>query len=255
MSCCGGGSSQQDSSNNNNSDKSNNNNKPSGILKNKQSVAKNQRSPKNNNEETTSNSPENQRKSGYSGDSILKFCICGQSSVGKTSLTKRLCFGVFNQNLRPTIGVDFLTKSLVIDGDCITLQLFDLQGQDVGGAKKSTTNFYYRGSHAIIIVTDAAQLISNTEKSVAEITNWKNDVDEKFSSEATDRLGGSKKSVPVVLFVNKVDLIETKKEMSQIEDLANNLVKELGFRSVHYVSAATGAMVQESFMEIVDTVR
>lgn len=272
-SCCGGG---------NNPDQTKQQQpqqQPSGILKNKQ-VVQQQKSSTNNNKNLNDDADNNNnitRNSGYSGDSILKFVLCGTASVGKTSLTKRFVYGVFNQNLRPTIGVDYLTKTIVADGIVTTLQLFDLQGQDLGGRTKATNQFYYRGSHAIIIVADASAMILNTERTLNEIKNWKADVDEKFlhggrnnnnSNEDDEEQqtptktvvsptsnNTNKPKVPIILFVNKMDLIETKWEMNTVEELAKGLVEKLGFHSYHLVSAATGALVRESFMEIVDNVR
>ena len=43
---------------------------------------------------------------------IYKIIMLGESSVGKTNLLTRFTKNEFNEDLRPTIGVEFATKSI-----------------------------------------------------------------------------------------------------------------------------------------------
>ena len=75
---------------------------------------------------------------------ILLVCEC---SVGKTALTQRLIYDMYQKKLDPTIGVDYSTKMFKMnDSKLVKLQMWDTAGQenfislirtyykDVGGA-------------------------------------------------------------------------------------------------------------------------
>ena len=183
------------------------------------------------------------------GDCLLKFCLAGVQAVGKTSLCRRFIFGVINEQQRSTVGVDFFTKTLVVNGDCVSLQIFDLQGQDLGGRTKATTNFYYRGSHGILIVSDSVSILQNPQKALAEIESWKKDVDEKLNNDF------EKPKAPVILLINKMDIPETKSEMTLVEETGKKAMNKFGFDEVFFVSAKTGALVSDAFMDLVDRAR
>lgn len=52
---------------------------------------------------------------------VYKIIVIGDSSVGKTSLTYRFCEGAFLEHAEATIGVDFRSKTIEIDGEEITV--------------------------------------------------------------------------------------------------------------------------------------
>lgn len=53
----------------------------------------------------------------------FKVLVIGDSGVGKTCLTYRLCAGEFPQRVEATIGVDFRERMLDIDGEIIKVSL------------------------------------------------------------------------------------------------------------------------------------
>ena len=62
---------------------------------------------------------------------ILKVIILGDSGVGKTSLMHRYVSDKFSQQYKATIGADFLTKEVSMDGDKVaTMQVWDTAGQE-----------------------------------------------------------------------------------------------------------------------------
>ncbi|KAM9818686.1 ras-related protein Rab-33B-like isoform 2-T2 [Syngnathus typhle] len=65
-----------------------------------------------------------------SGCRTFKVLVIGDSAVGKTCLTHRLCAGQFPNSAEATIGVDFREIVLDIDGEMIKLQLWDTAGQE-----------------------------------------------------------------------------------------------------------------------------
>jgi small GTP-binding protein len=61
---------------------------------------------------------------------IFKICILGDGGVGKTTLVARYLSGVFNDSLKITIGVNFYVKKFEFQENTVTLQLWDLAGED-----------------------------------------------------------------------------------------------------------------------------
>ncbi|XP_058497743.1 ras-related protein Rab-33B-like [Solea solea] len=82
----------------------------------------------------------------------FKVLVIGDSGVGKTCLTHRLCAGQFPSGVEATIGVDFRERALDVDGEKIKLQLWDTAGQE--RFRKSMVQHYYRNVHAVLFVYD-----------------------------------------------------------------------------------------------------
>lgn len=82
----------------------------------------------------------------------FKVLMIGDSGVGKTCLTHRLCAGEFPCRAEATIGVDFRERMVEIDGEKIKLQLWDTAGQE--RFRKSMVQHYYRNVHAVLFVYD-----------------------------------------------------------------------------------------------------
>ncbi|XP_029296327.1 ras-related protein Rab-33B-like [Cottoperca gobio] len=82
----------------------------------------------------------------------FKVLVIGDSGVGKTCLTHRLCAGEFPSRVEATIGVDFRERQLDINGERIKLQLWDTAGQE--RFRKSMVQHYYRNVHAVLFIYD-----------------------------------------------------------------------------------------------------
>uniref|UniRef100_A0A8C6SZB9 Ras-related protein Rab-33B n=1 Tax=Neogobius melanostomus TaxID=47308 RepID=A0A8C6SZB9_9GOBI len=82
----------------------------------------------------------------------FKVLMIGDSGVGKTCLTHRLCAGQFPCRAEATIGVDFRERTVEIDGEKIKLQLWDTAGQE--RFRKSMVQHYYRNVHAVLFIYD-----------------------------------------------------------------------------------------------------
>ena len=73
---------------------------------------------------------------------LVKVVIVGDGGVGKSSLIRRYCQGVFTSSYKKTIGVDFLEKVVTADnGAPVRLMLWDTAGQEEFDA---ITRAYYR---------------------------------------------------------------------------------------------------------------
>ncbi|OMP02604.1 Small GTPase superfamily [Corchorus olitorius] len=63
-------------------------------------------------------------------DYLFKLVLIGDSGVGKSNLLSRFTRNEFNLESKSTIGVEFATKSLSIDGKVIKAQIWDTAGQE-----------------------------------------------------------------------------------------------------------------------------
>jgi Ras-related protein Rab-30 len=102
---------------------------------------------------------------------LFKVVLVGNAGVGKTCLVRRFTQGMFPPGQGATIGVDFMIKTVEVDGEKIKvgiqhlqyrmglsprhmqLQIWDTAGQE---RFRSITQSYYRSAHALILVYDVA---------------------------------------------------------------------------------------------------
>ncbi|KAI5632037.1 ras family domain-containing protein [Phthorimaea operculella] len=82
---------------------------------------------------------------------LFKVVLVGNAGVGKTCLVRRFTQGLFPPGQGATIGVDFMIKTVEVDGEKVKLQIWDTAGQE---RFRSITQSYYRSAHALILVYD-----------------------------------------------------------------------------------------------------
>ncbi|KAE8727456.1 Ras-related protein RABA4c [Hibiscus syriacus] len=63
-------------------------------------------------------------------DYVFKVVLIGDSAVGKSQLLARFARNEFNIDSKATIGVEFQTKTLLIDHKSIKAQIWDTAGQE-----------------------------------------------------------------------------------------------------------------------------
>ncbi|EGG14837.1 Rab GTPase [Cavenderia fasciculata] len=82
----------------------------------------------------------------------LKCIVTGPPCVGKSSLLLQFCEKEFSTELDTTVGVEFQSKTMELDGQFkIKLEIWDTAGQE---SFRSITNNYYRGAHIALLVYD-----------------------------------------------------------------------------------------------------
>ena len=107
-------------------------------------------------------------------DVLFKILLIGDSGVGKTSVILRYTKNVFHEEFLNSIGVDFKSKDLNIDGRKVKLQIWDTAGQE---RFRTITTSYYRGAHAIVIVFDLTK-----RQTYEHVQKWMNDIN-RFAKE------------------------------------------------------------------------
>ena len=58
-----------------------------------------------------------------------KICLIGDGGVGKTTLINRYISGKYSEDFKMTIGVDFYTKNIEVEGINVNLQIWDFAGE------------------------------------------------------------------------------------------------------------------------------
>uniref|UniRef100_A0A3P9MZ42 RAB33B, member RAS onco family n=1 Tax=Poecilia reticulata TaxID=8081 RepID=A0A3P9MZ42_POERE len=142
----------------------------------------------------------------------FKVLVIGDSGVGKTCLSHRLCAGEFLRRTEATIGVDFRERALEVDGEKIKLQLWDTAGQE--RFRKSMVQHYYRNVHAVLFVYDVA-----CPASFDGLTAW-------VEEYRQNSLGHE---IPKFLIGNKSDLRDAGRTGCHVsQELAMNFAKTRG---------------------------
>uniref|UniRef100_A0A8C2RGI7 Ras-related protein Rab-30 n=1 Tax=Capra hircus TaxID=9925 RepID=A0A8C2RGI7_CAPHI len=106
-----------------------------------------------------------------------------------------LSHGLFPPGQGATIGVDFMIKTVEINGEKVKLQIWDTAGQE---RFRSITQSYYRSANALILTYDIT-----CEESFRCLPEWLREIEQYASNK-----------VITVLVGNKIDLAE-RREVSQ----------------------------------------
>lgn len=120
-------------------------------------------------------------------DFLCKVVLIGDSGVGKSNLLSRFTRNEFNSETNATIGVEFATKSVEVDGTIIKAQIWDTAGQE---RYRAIISAYYRGAVGALIVYDITQLTTFTN-----VERWLIELRENSSENVVIMLVGNKSDV------------------------------------------------------------
>eukprot|EP01133_Synstelium_polycarpum_P020428 gene20428-24512_t len=163
----------------------------------------------------------------YSGGNGM---LTGDYAVGKTSIIKRYCTGLFSPNYKLTIGVDFAVKEVTWDKNTtVSLQLWDIAGHERFG---TMTRVYYKYAIAAIIVFDLGR-----PTTFEAVTKWRDDINSKV-------VLGNQEPIPVLLLANKCDI----KEAVIDTEMLDNFVKKHNFIGWFATSAQGNINIEEAMM-------
>jgi small GTP-binding protein len=157
-------------------------------------------------------------------DIIFKVVIFGDAGCGKTTLRKRYMTNKYLSNLQHTIGVDFETKVLNLDGKEIKLLIWDFAGEE---RFRFIFPQYLYGAMGGILMYD----ITNYS-SFSHISDW------------LSVINATKERFPIILLGGKSDL-DVFREISWKE--GKKVAKSMGLKEFIECSSKTGENVQESF--------
>ncbi len=163
-------------------------------------------------------------------DFVFKITVIGDGGVGKTSLIKKYTKGSFKKEYIKTLGAQFSKYDEKIGNSAVKLFFWDIAGQAEFSFMRPT---FYKGSKAAIIVfSHAPKEIDNSFKHISE---WHEDI-KKYCG-----------NIPIVLFGNKIDLVNDELNKSKVEEI----VDKRDFLGYYNTSAKTGNGVYEAFQAII----
>ena len=155
----------------------------------------------------------------------FKILSIGNQEVGKSWLIKRYCEGRFVKRYITTIGIDYGVKKMSLDGSQVSINFFDLSGND---DYKIIREEFYNDSEGIFMVYDV-----DNRDSFVNLSQWEAEM---------KRHGIDTNEVQVVVCANKVD--GKGREVSTAEG-------QKWWKSRNYsyfeTSANTGLKVSEAF--------
>jgi small GTP-binding protein len=160
----------------------------------------------------------------------FKILLLGEPEVGKTSLIKRYVDNFFEEGYQITLGVDFLSKTVIMEDPDGNDQELSFQIWDVAG-QSSFTNFrhlYLKKAHGVFLVFD----LSRPEETYKKLDRWRQDVEDQ-SPLAKVIVIGNKEDLGKKLPANKDKILERFKAQELIT-----------------TSAKTGSKVQEAFVQM-----
>eukprot|EP00929_Paragymnodinium_shiwhaense_P045294 TRINITY_DN23160_c0_g1_i1.p1 TRINITY_DN23160_c0_g1~~TRINITY_DN23160_c0_g1_i1.p1 ORF type:complete len:209 (-),score=33.48 TRINITY_DN23160_c0_g1_i1:183-809(-) len=164
-------------------------------------------------------------------DYRFKVTVVGDCSVGKSCLTLRFINDRFEIR-GTTVGLDYGSRTIDLDGRSIMLQIWDTAGQE---SFRSLARSYLRGAACVLLAYDVSR-----RSSFDHIIRWLNDV----RQEASDR-------TVIMLVANKCDVTVEEREVSFEEGQRCAEDHKLLFIET---SAMTGHNVAAAFMQPVQEV-
>jgi small GTP-binding protein len=118
---------------------------------------------------------------------LFKLIVVGDSGTGKSCLVTRYADDEFKLDTKSTIGVEFKTVDVMLNGKTVKLQIWDTAGQE---RFRAITSAYYRGAVGVLMVYDITK-----RKTFLDIDKWLFEIKENC-------LNG----VNIILVGNKSDL-------------------------------------------------
>jgi small GTP-binding protein len=152
-----------------------------------------------------------------------KVCMIGAFSVGKSALVERFVHSIFSDRYLSTVGVKISKKIVRLDGDDMTIVLWDMEGKDDFADVNLS---YLRGAMGFFAVADGSR--KETLNMALHLR--------KLALETAGE-------VPYVVLINKADL-DWEISEDQIAALEASGVP------VIRTSAKTGQAVEEAFLSM-----
>jgi len=121
---------------------------------------------------------------------VVKVVLLGDSGVGKSSLLTRFVDQRFSGAYKATIGADFVTHDIVVDGRDVTLQVWDTAGQE---RFQSLGTAFFRGADCCVLVFDV-----NVLGSFSNLGRWQ----QEFITQAAPSMA---ERFPFIVLGNKTD--------------------------------------------------
>jgi len=179
-------------------------------------------------------------------DYLFKVVLIGDSGVGKSNLLSRFTRNEFNLESKSTIGVEFATRSINVDGKTLKAQIWDTAGQE---RYRAITAAYYRGAVGALLVYDISK-----QATYANVNRWLKELRDHADSNIVITLVGNKSDLKHLRAVstdeakqysadNRLSFIETSAlDASNVDASFQNILTEI-YRIVSSKSLAENSEI------------
>ncbi|GAA0148696.1 hypothetical protein Leryth_004247 [Lithospermum erythrorhizon] len=130
-------------------------------------------------------------------DYLFKVVLIGDSGVGKSNLLSRFTRNEFCLESKSTIGVEFATRTLQVEGRTVKAQIWDTAGQE---RYRAITSAYYRGALGALLVYDVTK-----PTTFENVSRWLKELRDHADSNIVIMLIGNKTDLKHLRAVNTED--------------------------------------------------
>ncbi|CAI9295934.1 unnamed protein product [Lactuca saligna] len=130
-------------------------------------------------------------------DYLFKIVLIGDSGVGKSNILSRFTRNEFCLESKSTIGVEFATRTLQVEGKTVKAQIWDTAGQE---RYRAITSAYYRGAVGALLVYDITKA-----QSFENVTRWLRELRDHADSNIVIMLAGNKSDLNHLRAVQETD--------------------------------------------------
>ncbi|XVF75262.1 hypothetical protein PTKIN_Ptkin13bG0173400 [Pterospermum kingtungense] len=130
-------------------------------------------------------------------DYLFKIVLIGDSGVGKSNILSRFTRNEFCLESKSTIGVEFATKTLQVQGKTVKAQIWDTAGQE---RYRAITSAYYRGAVGALLVYDLTK-----RQTFDNVLRWLRELRDHADSNIVIMMAGNKSDLNHLRAVSQED--------------------------------------------------
>lgn len=133
-------------------------------------------------------------------DYLFKIVLIGDSGVGKSNILSRFTRNEFCLESKSTIGVEFATRTLQVNGKTVKAQIWDTAGQE---RYRAITSAYYRGAVGALLVYDITK-----RQTFDNVQRWLRELRDHADSNIVIMMAGNKSDLKHLRAVSEDDAQE-----------------------------------------------
>ncbi|KAK4366376.1 hypothetical protein RND71_014256 [Anisodus tanguticus] len=147
-------------------------------------------------------------------DYLFKIVVIGDSGVGKSNILSRFTRNEFCLESKSTIGVEFATRTLQVEGKTVKAQIWDTAGQE---RYRAITSAYYRGAVGALLVYDITK-----KQTFDNVLRWLRELRDHADSNIVIIMAGNKSDLKHLRAVSEQDgqALAEKERLSFLETSA-----------------------------------
>ena len=167
---------------------------------------------------------------------VFKVVLLGDGAVGKTSIrSSYMGEGFKSGNYLLTIGVDFATKDITLDGRNFKCQIWDLGGQERFGFLRQQ---FLKGTQGVLFVYDTTRV-----ETLESAIDWFYEVEKEVH-----------KPVPVLVLGNKIDAVSEDQQNALPTELKLECWDQKNSFPILNTSALTGENIDKAFKILINNI-